>query len=576
MASESSSSPPAAMAEGRPVGYRSKHLHDAIMKFLVNKRERTISGVHISNFNETEFVKGGYLRTRHNGRGAPALAPDGTVMTSVAGSHHNSHIVLNGGNHSLLAGDWSIENYQAKSDHPGYEEWLSKIKWTNSDALRSGIPLTSINATMTTAAKSVQQTSNRPDKNTDDLKEEKEESPQPGTDDFTNQGQERVISPRSVTPQKAPSGQTPFEYATLPATYSEITTSNPTTPGPRLEADHSDNASSEPRIPERTITEPSVAEQSILEVEHSERAASEPKIPEPSIAELFAELATSEYVFPEPAIPQPATPDLSVSKPATSEPKKLEIPETPPPPSRHSMHSEAHMSRERTPTIPPDSGGITHNHATMSTKRPTSNSSPAFQPASTSNQTISSRTPPPTPVSNGSLKRKTTEPLDRLITFYVGDGNEEDAETFIFSENNGPVYDISEKPRLFEAMLHWIDKRKVMRKSYFAPYDLESYYLDLYLAAVNYVLPGLSNAIIDKLHAWHSTGTVRLQMIGKVYEMTQPKDGLRRFYFSCMMALSTEEFEATPMEQPAVIIDLFAVKKATWDGMKAKEAYHDA
>lgn len=114
------------------------------MQLLVNKRERTISGVNISRFNEYEFVKGGFLRSRHKGKGAPALAPDGTVMTVTAGANHNSTIVLHGGNHNLPAGSWSVENYQAKSDHPGYKEWLSKIKWTNADALRSGIPLTSI------------------------------------------------------------------------------------------------------------------------------------------------------------------------------------------------------------------------------------------------------------------------------------------------------------------------------------------------------------------------------------------------------------------------------------------------
>lgn len=42
------------------------------------------------------------------------------------------------------------------------------------------------------------------------------------------------------------------------------------------------------------------------------------------------------------------------------------------------------------------------------------------------------------------------------------------------------------------------------------------------------------------------------------------------------MALSIEEFEATTINQLAVIVDLFAVKKATQNGMEAKEAYHDA
>lgn len=140
---------------------------------------------------------------------------------------------------------------------------------------------------------------------------------------------------------------------------------------------------------------------------------------------------------------------------------------------------------------------------------------------------------------------------------------------------NGLVFDFVEKQRLLEAMLHWIDNKTVMRKFYLTPYDLEAYYLELYLAAINYVLPGFSNAIIDTLYDWHSAGTVQLLMIDKVYSMTQPGDGLRRFYFGCMMALSTEEFLANPIKQHAVVADLFAVKRVTWDGMKAKEDYHD-
>lgn len=189
---------------------------------------------------------------------------------------------------------------------------------------------------------------------------------------------------------------------------------------------------------------------------------------------------------------------------------------------------------------------------------------------------------------------------DRLVTFYVTDRNSEDGGTFIFSERklvenapdfyeqfkgvgrrahkvNGPVYDVMEKPKIFEAILHWIDKRRVMRKSYSAPDDLECYYLDLYAAAADrYLLPGLTNAIINKIYDWHSTGAVQLQMIGRVYLMTEPGDGLRRFYFGCMMALSTEEFEDTPMEQAAMMVDLFSVAKSTWKGMGAKETYHDA
>jgi hypothetical protein len=188
---------------------------------------------------------------------------------------------------------------------------------------------------------------------------------------------------------------------------------------------------------------------------------------------------------------------------------------------------------------------------------------------------------------------------DRLVTFYVEDRNSDDMATFNFSERQlvenvprfydqfkdnerrvykikGPVYDVIEKPKIFEALLHWIDRRRVMRKSYSAPDDLECFYLDLYQAADNYELPGLSNAIINKMYDWHSTGTVQFQMIDRVYLMTEPGDGLRRFYFGCMMALSTEQFEDTPMEQAAVMVDLFAVAKSTWNGMEAKEAYHDA
>jgi hypothetical protein len=188
---------------------------------------------------------------------------------------------------------------------------------------------------------------------------------------------------------------------------------------------------------------------------------------------------------------------------------------------------------------------------------------------------------------------------DRLITFYVGDGKSEDTETFNFSEHKlkekapkfyesfkdkarrvqkikGPVYDIDEKPKLFEAILHWIDKGKVMRKSYSAPGDLECYYVDLYFSALQHMLPGLANAIIDKLYDWHRGGTVEFQKIDEVYSMTEPGDGLRRLYFGCMMTLTVEEFEATPIEQPSIVVDLFAVKREAWGGLEAKEAYHNA
>ncbi|KFY33798.1 hypothetical protein V494_07313 [Pseudogymnoascus sp. VKM F-4513 (FW-928)] len=876
---------------------------DAIMKFLINRREKTIKGKEIFEFNETEFVKGGFLRSRHKGRGAPALAPDGTVMTALAGAHHNSTIVLDGGDRSLLSGSWSIENYQAKSDHPGYKEWLAKIKWTTGDALRAGIPLTSINTTLTSPATHVQQNLSAPEKKEDEL-QEKDDSPQPSIADnltnqgqahnatnFTNQGQEPITPPRSVTPQEALPQDTPSEYATLSPTHSGITISNPTTPEPsRSEANYSKGpasgiaasessvskpVTSEPIIEEPVTSEPITSQSAIAEPISSVPAVSEPLVTEPTTSATtsseptapkpntsepvasesdIAQPTISEPAVSEPAtslstITEPVTQDLATSEPATVEPvasepvtlnlstphpvalgltnsdpvaleplaakhaaiestifeletsqatvpqlaaaepaalqhfvsepgasaftiaaptasepatfgsasselatpepvisrptviesvasrftipetaalercasvpitteprapelatsksiasqratselatvkpsalettplvslsftsihsktnsledtkpdimqsqssvsvqqqsgspstavmklesdppvglgidtglmeqttpkhsasmfrqqftprePSLEIPGTPetvPPPAQDSKLAEAHITQNRTPAISLKFGGMMQNQASMSAGKRNLRHPSVAQPSSAASGTIAFQSPPATPVSSRSLKRKATEPLDLLITFHVGDGKPEAVETFNFSERklvenapefyelfksrarrvkntNGRVYDIFEKPKLFEAMLHWIDKRQVVPKSYSAPHDLECYYLDLYLAAANYVLPGFSNAIIDKLYDWHSTGTVRFQMIDKVYSMTRPGCGLRNLYFGCMMALSTEEFEATQIEEPEVMVDLFAMKKAFWGGMEAKEFYRD-
>ncbi|OBT89278.1 hypothetical protein VE02_02558 [Pseudogymnoascus sp. 03VT05] len=690
---------------------------DAVMKFLVNKKERTITGVNISRFNEAEFAKGGILRSKHKGRGVPAPAPDGTVMTVLAGYNHATLIVLNGGDNSLIVGSWTIENFQEKSDQPGYNEWLSKAKWTAADALRAGIPLTSINATVTSPAEHVQQTPSEAEKNSDDPREKKADAPQLNTNGLTNgvqsnnagdsmnQGQENITPPE----------KTPSECSTLSSTYSEITASKSTTPEPsRLEADHLEVASSEVSVSEPATSEPVIAEPATLEpvisqaatskIAVSEPAISEPPISEPATSDFTAsqpatlepaasdlaasqppasepassepiasqliasdppgfdpatlELATSEPIVSTPSVsesaaPQPvasepaaskfpvleaATLKRSASEPATTEPtasepaalepialkrgaseptplesfastsieskinspeasklsimhiqqftpprqRSLEIPETPPPSAHHPMNSETQMPRERTPIISPEASRMNNNHATKSTERSNLRSPATTQPASATDQATSSQTQPPTPLLFGSLERQATKPLDKLVTFYVGDGHPKDMETFNFSERKwierGPEAPCmtSTRPKLFEAILHWIDKGKVMRKSYSAPDDLECYYLDLYVAAAGYRLPVLSNAIIDKLYDWHRSGTVQFQKIDKVYSITEPGDGLRRFYFGCMMALSVEEFEATSMEEPSIVVDLFALKKAAWAGMEPKEAYHDA
>lgn len=318
---------------------------DAIMKFLVNKREKTIRGPNISRFNETEFVKGGFLRSRHKGKGAPALAPDGTVMTVIAGAHHSSHTVLNGGDRSLPVGDWSLENYQAKSDHPGYKEWLVKIKWTSADAMRAGIPLASINATLTTPAKSVQQNPVKSEKNTNELQKKEVDSPQynkasilttkgqlNNIDDLIHQGHERVTPTRLVTPQEVPQEVPPSEYDTLPSTYSGITTPHLTTPrssfsGPS-QPGVSASESSEP-VFELTSGPTSrsdasqpvnfgsmIAELTTLEPAIPEHATSERIIPEP----VASDLATSEPAPLVPVVSGPDTSDLAAFHPVTSSP----------------------------------------------------------------------------------------------------------------------------------------------------------------------------------------------------------------------------------------------------------------
>ncbi|OBT45974.1 hypothetical protein VE00_03749 [Pseudogymnoascus sp. WSF 3629] len=315
---------------------------DAVMKIQINKSEMTITGVNIWRFNDNVFLKGGHLKSKHKGRGAPALAPDGTVMTMLGGTHRTAKIVLNGGDNSLPVGDCSVENYRAMSDHPKYNEWLAKVKWTAADALRAGIPLTSINATVTTLAEHVQQTPSEPEGNSDALQEKKEDSPQPNNtnglgnevqpnnaDDSMNQ-RNRTPS-RSVTPPETPLEETPSEYATLSSTYSEITTSKPTTPEPSPEP-----ATSEPVIPQPVTSQPitpgSVTSQSAtLELAVSEPAASEPVVSEPATSDLAAsqtvasepstsDLAASQTVSLEPTTLEPTTSDLAASQPVALEP----------------------------------------------------------------------------------------------------------------------------------------------------------------------------------------------------------------------------------------------------------------
>lgn len=310
---------------------------DAIMKLLVNRRERTISGVNISRFNETEFIKGGFLRSRHKGKGAPALAPDGTVMTVTTGAHHNGTVVLHGGNPNLPVGSWSVENYQARSDQPGYYAWLSKIKWTGDDALRGGIPLTAINATVTSLPKRAQQTFSEPKENTDDIREEKADSPHPqlnNADDLTkqgqpsnagdlaNQGQQHMTGTHPVTQPQAVPEETPSEYATLSSAYSEITTSSPATPEPsRLGAGHSAVTALELTAIKPVNSEPVALEPTISEPVTSGLAAAEPATSKPIISEAaISDRSASEPANLEPVVPKPVVSGRAASQPVTSEP----------------------------------------------------------------------------------------------------------------------------------------------------------------------------------------------------------------------------------------------------------------
>jgi hypothetical protein len=144
---------------------------------------------------------------------------------------------------------------------------------------------------------------------------------------------------------------------------------------------------------------------------------------------------------------------------------------------------------------------------------------------------------------------------------------------------DGLVYDVVEKPVLFEAILHWIDRGEVLEKPYYEPCHRESHYLELYdLAANTYELPDLSNAIIDSLYDMQESRDIQLQMINKAYSITEPGDGLRRLYFDWLLGLSNEEFDATNIEEPAIIDDLReAAKKALMgNGIGPKENYHNA
>lgn len=116
-----------------------------------------------------------------------------------------------------------------------------------------------------------------------------------------------------------------------------------------------------------------------------------------------------------------------------------------------------------------------------------------------------------------------------------------------------------------------------MRRPYLAHSDLETYYLDLYRLAVEvYELPGLSNAVIDALHEWHSRGDILLEKIDVAYSMTELGDGLRLFYFDCLLAMSSEEFEGMVIEEAAVSMDLFEAAKrgAVGHGVKHSMEYH--
>lgn len=348
---------------------------DAIMKLLINKREKTIKGTHISKFNEAEFAKHGILKSRHKGRGAPALAPDGTVMTVLAGTQHNTIIQLNGGNRNLPVGNWSVENYQAMKDHPGYNAWLARIKRTTIEAVRAGIPLMSINSTLTGPPRGWQQKSSEPEEQANDLRD-KSGSPElidpklidPGltdpaltnlankgqhslTNDFnkpsTNQAQERTTTDHPVTPQKTPPKDVPSEYATLPSNHSEITIS----PGSSLsEADHSETAGLErlgfePVASNSAVSEPASSAPASSKSTTPEPAVSKPTIPEAIIPKLVSSLAASEPASPPLTTSEPVTPELVASEPAT--PPTISKPGTPDPAT-----SEPRNSGPTTPEPP--------------------------------------------------------------------------------------------------------------------------------------------------------------------------------------------------------------------------------
>lgn len=119
---------------------------DAIFKLLVIRREGYTNGKRLSSFNGTKFTKCGTLRSNHKGKGAPALAPDGTVMTVKTGKKQQRTIVLNGGNEKLLVGDWSLENYISRDNYPGFKEWHENQTWTGDDAELAGVPVININS----------------------------------------------------------------------------------------------------------------------------------------------------------------------------------------------------------------------------------------------------------------------------------------------------------------------------------------------------------------------------------------------------------------------------------------------
>lgn len=125
--------------------FRRCHLSDdAIMKLAINKREKFLHNAAIEVF-ESVSVNSLRAREKRKRRGAPALAPDGTVMSIMIDHKGNDRVVLNGGRTSLRDGGWTVENYHTKSDHPSYRDWLSRIVWTADEAVNKGIPREAIN-----------------------------------------------------------------------------------------------------------------------------------------------------------------------------------------------------------------------------------------------------------------------------------------------------------------------------------------------------------------------------------------------------------------------------------------------